>query len=162
MAIIISGPSNDILVNGSSVVTEAEAIGLAPTTSPTFTGTVTLPSTTSIGAVSSTELGYLDGVTSNIQTQLNALNSVSLGVGAVGTYAFLGKIFAGITTFGQTVAGSNLRYAGVDSNNAWSNADQNPSRFSGSTNTPSGTWMCMGTAGSLSTTYGASLWLRIA
>jgi len=29
-----------------------------------------LPSTTSIGAVTSTELGYLDGVTSAIQTQL--------------------------------------------------------------------------------------------
>ena len=42
----------------------------APSASPTFTGTVTLPSTTSIGNVSSTELGYLDGVTSAIQTQL--------------------------------------------------------------------------------------------
>jgi len=39
--------------------------------SPTFTGTVSLPSTTSIGSVSSTELGYVDGVTSSIQTQLN-------------------------------------------------------------------------------------------
>lgn len=39
-------------------------------TSPTFTGTVSLPSTTSIGNVSSTELGYLGGVTSSIQTQL--------------------------------------------------------------------------------------------
>jgi len=39
--------------------------------SPTFTGTVTLPSTTSIGNVSATELGYVDGVTSAIQTQLN-------------------------------------------------------------------------------------------
>lgn len=36
---------------------------------PTFTGTVVLPSTTSIGNVSNTELGYLDGVTSAIQTQ---------------------------------------------------------------------------------------------
>jgi hypothetical protein len=44
----------------------------APLSSPTFTGTVVLPSTTSIGNVSSTELGYLDGVTSSIQTQLNA------------------------------------------------------------------------------------------
>lgn len=43
----------------------------APLASPTFTGTVTLPSTTSIGTVSSTELGYVDGVTSSIQTQLN-------------------------------------------------------------------------------------------
>ena len=38
---------------------------------PTFTGTVTLPGTTAIGNVSSTEIGYLDGVTSAIQTQLN-------------------------------------------------------------------------------------------
>lgn len=39
---------------------------------PTFTGTVVLPSTTSIGNVSATELGYVDGVTSAIQTQLNS------------------------------------------------------------------------------------------
>lgn len=35
-------------------------------------GTVSLPATTSIGLVSGTELGYLDGVTSAIQTQLDA------------------------------------------------------------------------------------------
>jgi len=40
--------------------------------SPTFTGTVVLPSTTSIGNISNTELSYLDGVTSAIQTQLGA------------------------------------------------------------------------------------------
>lgn len=44
----------------------------APLASPTFTGTVVLPTATSVGNVSSTELGYLDGVTSAIQTQLNA------------------------------------------------------------------------------------------
>lgn len=44
----------------------------APSAGPTFTGTVVLPSTTSIGTVSDTEIGYLDGVTSAIQTQLNA------------------------------------------------------------------------------------------
>jgi hypothetical protein len=44
----------------------------APTDAPTFTGTVSLPSTTSIGDVSSTELGYVNGVTSAIQTQLDA------------------------------------------------------------------------------------------
>ncbi len=38
---------------------------------PTFTGTVVLPSTTSIGNVSATELAYVDGVTSAIQTQMN-------------------------------------------------------------------------------------------
>ena len=43
----------------------------APKISPTLTGTVTLPSTTSIGTVSSTEIGYLDGVTSSVQNQLD-------------------------------------------------------------------------------------------
>jgi hypothetical protein len=42
------------------------------------TGTVTLPSTTSIGDVSSTEIGYLNGVTSDIQTQIsNKQNTVA-------------------------------------------------------------------------------------
>ena len=49
----------------------------APLAGPTFTGTVTLPSTTSIGTVSSTEIGYLDGVTSAIQTQLDGKSSTS-------------------------------------------------------------------------------------
>lgn len=39
--------------------------------SPTFTGTVVLPATTSIGDITSTEISYVDGVTSSIQTQLN-------------------------------------------------------------------------------------------
>ena len=49
-------------------------IGYTPANvaSPTFTGTVVLPSTTSIGTVSNTEIGYVDGVTSAIQTQLDS------------------------------------------------------------------------------------------
>jgi hypothetical protein len=43
----------------------------APLAGPTFTGTVVLPSTTSIGDVSATEISYVDGVTSSIQTQIN-------------------------------------------------------------------------------------------
>jgi hypothetical protein len=56
----------------------------SPLASPTFTGTVTLPSTTSIGSVSSTEIGYLDGVTSSIQTQLSSKLDSSV---ALSTYA---------------------------------------------------------------------------
>lgn len=61
----------------------------AELSSPTFTGTVALPSTTSIGNVSSTELGYLDGVTSAIQTQINAkgagtVTSIIAGTGLSG------------------------------------------------------------------------------
>jgi hypothetical protein len=44
----------------------------SPTDSPTFTGTVVLPTTTSVGDVSSAELGHLNGVTSAIQTQIDA------------------------------------------------------------------------------------------
>ena len=44
----------------------------APLDAPSFTGTVTLPATTAIGTVSATELGHLDGVTSGIQSQLDA------------------------------------------------------------------------------------------
>jgi hypothetical protein len=40
--------------------------------SPTFTGNVSLPSTTTIGNINATEIAYLDGVTSSIQSQLNA------------------------------------------------------------------------------------------
>jgi hypothetical protein len=49
----------------------------APLASPTFTGTVTLPSGTSVGSVTSTELSYLSGVTSSIQTQISAKLSTS-------------------------------------------------------------------------------------
>ena len=44
----------------------------APLASPTFTGVVILPADTTIGTVSNTEIGYLDGVTSAIQTQLDS------------------------------------------------------------------------------------------
>lgn len=47
----------------------------APLASPTFTGTVTIPTPFTLGAVSvlptGTELNFVDGVTSNIQTQLD-------------------------------------------------------------------------------------------
>jgi hypothetical protein len=58
------------LASGAAVTN----IGYTPANiaGPTFTGTVVLPSTTSIGTVSSTEIGYVDGVTSAIQTQLNS------------------------------------------------------------------------------------------
>jgi hypothetical protein len=54
--------------------------GKANTDSPTFTGNVVLPSTTSIGNISSTELGYIDGLTSSAQTQLttNSTNIANL------------------------------------------------------------------------------------
>lgn len=69
----IDSDDNKVYVwSGSSwIATSADLSAYATLASPTFTGTVSLPSTTSIGNVSSTEISYLDGVTSAIQTQLN-------------------------------------------------------------------------------------------
>jgi hypothetical protein len=68
----------DTLTNNASTSQNAinsleDAVDLlAPINSPTFTGTVVLPGTTSIGNLTSTELGYLDGITSSVQTQIGA------------------------------------------------------------------------------------------
>lgn len=89
----------------------------APTANPTFTGTVVLPSTTSIGTVSDTEISYLDGVTSAIQTQINSkqatlvsgtniktVNGTTLlGSGDLGT---IGVAYGGTGTTTAFTAGS--------------------------------------------------------
>jgi hypothetical protein len=93
----------------------------SPLAGPTFTGTVTLPSTTSIGTVSSTEIGYVDGVTSAIQAQLDskltsttavtsnrngvinsALNVWQRGTSSTGTYAFIADRWQTQTSTAQT------------------------------------------------------------
>ena len=48
--------------------------------SPSFTGTVVLPATSSIGDVSNTEIAYVDGLTSNAQTQLNSKATKTLTI----------------------------------------------------------------------------------
>ncbi len=57
---------------GAAGSTTTITIGSANGTTTTFNGTLVLPSATSIGTITSTELGYLDGVTSSIQTQFGA------------------------------------------------------------------------------------------
>lgn len=108
-------------VAGTLHVTGAVSGGVvAPLASPTFTGTVVLPSTTSIGGVSATELVYLDGVTSNVQTQLDG----KLGTAAAAsTYAPLdGPTFTGTVVLPSTtsiggVSATELVYLdGVTSN----------------------------------------------
>jgi len=74
----------------------------APKASPTFTGTVVLPSTTSIGDVSNTEISYLNGVTSDIQTQIDGKLASST---ASSTYAPLsGPTFTGTVTLPSTTS----------------------------------------------------------
>ena len=102
-------------VTGSRLITSAEATSIsdiankAPLDSPTFTGTATLPSDTSIGTVSSTELGYLDGVASSVQNQLNNkanLNTlITPGTATKVTYDAKGMILSGTNITTSDVSG---------------------------------------------------------
>lgn len=70
----------------TNVATFRSQLGIAPLASPTFTGTVTIPTPFTLGAVSvtttGTELNYVGGVTSAIQTQLNAKQAtITFGTG---------------------------------------------------------------------------------
>jgi hypothetical protein len=74
------GTTGDITLN-----VNYSAVASAVLASPTVTGTAVLPATTSIGDVSSIEIGYLDGVTSAIQTQLGARVNTTNGTVATAT-----------------------------------------------------------------------------
>jgi hypothetical protein len=115
------GAGKTLAVAGTLNVTGAVTGGIvAPLASPTFTGTVVLPSGTSIGPVSSTEIGYLDGVTSAVQTQLDAKLAIAT---AASTYAplvsppFTGTVVLPNTTSIGGVSAAEIVYLdGVTSN----------------------------------------------
>jgi hypothetical protein len=73
----------------------------APLNDPTFGGTVSLPSTTSIGDVSSTEIGYVNGVTSAIQTQIDA-KAPSADPTFTGTVSGVTKAHVGLANVDNT------------------------------------------------------------
>jgi len=91
--------------NTTQIATTAYVMGqgYAKLSGPTFTGTVTLPSTTSIGTITSAELGYVDGVTSSIQTQINA-KSPSISP------TFTGNVVLPSTTSIGTVDSTEISY----------------------------------------------------
>lgn len=71
----------------SQLAGKADISGETYTGAHVFTGTVTLPAATSVGLVSQTELGYLDGVTSAIQAQIDSKASLN-GATYTGTHNF--------------------------------------------------------------------------
>lgn len=83
----------------------------APKANPTFTGTVTLPGTTSIGNVSSTEIGYIDGLTSSAQTQLNS-KEPALGNPAADGYV-LSSTMGGVRSWIPPGSGGGMVYPGA-------------------------------------------------
>jgi hypothetical protein len=97
----------------SDLVVTADLASLAPLAGPTFTGTVSLPSTTSIGDISSTELGYLNGVTSAIQTQLDAKlvsSDVSTTYAPIANPSFTGTVVLPSTTSVGNVSSTEIGY----------------------------------------------------
>jgi len=83
--------ATDLTLGSGGIAASDTATMLSPYArkkSPTFTGVVTLPTTTAVGDVSSTELQYVNGVTSGIQAQLDAKGgalATSLGLHNDGT-----------------------------------------------------------------------------
>lgn len=125
------------------------------------------------------ELNIMDGVT-RTASQINAarsgtVTSVATGtgltggtitssgtismtttLGAVGTYAMLGRVSNGAIVAGQTYAGSALRFSGFASDNTFS--DNTAADIRGAE--PTGTWRAMGSVAS-TTRNASTLFLRI-
>lgn len=120
--------------------------------------TVTLGTPSAITATSEntvTATSHTHAITSaTIRTLL-----ADSGLGAVGTYAFLRRATANnAIQKGDSYAGSALRYAGVID----SGGDYKDQQELSDNSAPSGTWIAMGSIGSISTQYSATLFLRIA
>lgn len=101
------------IADTSALVTTSTLSGYATLANPTFTGTVVLPGTTSVGDVSSTELSYVNGVTSAIQTQLDgklASSTASTTYAPLGGPTFTGTVVLPNTTSIGDVSSTELGY----------------------------------------------------
>ena len=76
LQVFTSPDFTDATMLGATFTVSATATVIGGTTFTVTSTTVTLPAATSIGNVSSTEIGYLDGVTSGLQGQLDAKASL--------------------------------------------------------------------------------------
>ena len=94
--------SDALGADANYATTISTALGLkAPLASPTFSGTVSLPATTSIGDVSSTEISYLNNATSEIQSQID-LKAPLLSPTFTGTVSGITKTMVGLGNVDNT------------------------------------------------------------
>ena len=94
--------SDALGADANYATTISTALGLkAPLASPTFSGTVSLPGTTSIGDVSSTEISYLNNATSEIQAQID-LKAPLLSPTFTGTVTGITKTMVGLGNVDNT------------------------------------------------------------
>ena len=95
----------------------------------------TFPNITGAVTPTHTELNYVDGVTSAIQTQLDAKNDKAAVYGTLGTHVFAKAPSA--TIGGATIAGSSLEPAGITTGGA---------HVLSAALVFAGTWRCLGYA----------------
>ncbi len=94
--------SDALGADANYATTISTALGLkAPLASPTFSGTVSLPATTSIGDVSSTEISYLNNATSEIQSQID-LKAPLLSPTFTGSVSGITKTMVGLGNVDNT------------------------------------------------------------
>jgi hypothetical protein len=102
----LNGVTSALQAQIDAKLSSATATGIyAPLNDPTFGGTVSLPGTTSIGDVSATEIGYLNGVTSSVQTQLTDLDTTKADLESptfTGTVSGVTKSHVGLSNVDNT------------------------------------------------------------
>jgi len=88
-------------VDGVTSAIQTQIDTKSPTADPTFTGTVTIPTPFTLGAVSvlptGTELNFVDGVTSAIQTQLDAKQALDAGLTSIAALTYASDSFVKVT-----------------------------------------------------------------
>lgn len=104
--------------------------------------------------------------TASLVTTAGVLNATAgASVGAVGTYALMGDTNGTNNIPGSTKAGSQLRYAGINSFGGWGGGQTSLLALGYTSTTPAGTWRCMGYSvvgtTEIGSYYGGTLWLRI-
>ena len=80
---------------------------------PTFTGNVSLPSSTNIGTVTNLEIGYLGGVTSGIQDQINDKAPINNAV-FTGTFEAPVATITGAMIANGTIQSANIENGAID------------------------------------------------
>ena len=111
----IQAQINDVVADANQAISTLAGYetSKANVASPTFTGDVTLPTTTSIGDVSPAEILTLNGVTGNLQTQINAKLATATAATTYATIAdptFTGNASLPSTTTIGNVSGTEISY----------------------------------------------------
>jgi len=93
----------------------------APLASPTFTGTVTIPTPFTLGGVSvlptGTELNFVDGVTSAIQTQIDSKQASDAGLTSLAGLTFASTSFVKMTGADTFTLDTNTYLTSVTAHN---------------------------------------------